>query len=103
MVDKEERRAFGRFLTTASERELAVKRDELTRLVGLEPSFTELARDLRFLLRLTRVRASPSSGAGAPLMRRKRSRRARACSARSMNGCSASGSGEIAAAMTAFL
>lgn len=54
MVDKEERRAFGRFLTTASERELAVKRDELTRLVGLEPSFTELARDLRFLLRLTR-------------------------------------------------
>lgn len=51
MLDREQIHDFFRFLDTASDRELAQKRNELEALIGVLPAATDARSDARYYLR----------------------------------------------------
>lgn len=73
MLDRDQIRDFFRFLDTASNRELATKREELEALIGVFPSGTDSRRDAQYYLRrLTEEQAARISVQRARQMRQAR-------------------------------
>lgn len=70
MLDRDEIRAFRRFLNTANRKELVERRSHIERMMALVTQGTEEERDLRFMQRLIREEIGARAEVDAIVARR---------------------------------